>query len=251
MNWNAIAAAAPDVDLLAPDLRGRGLSADLPGPAGLHAHAEDCAALLDALELERVVVAGHSMGGLAAVVFADDYPERVARLVLVDGGLPLHAPPGLTVDQTIATTLGPAAARLAMVFPTRAACVAHWRVHPAFAAGLDPFMVAGFEYDLKEVPGGFASRVQFERVREDVVSQLAPDVLPPALARVRVPARLFRAPRGFFDDPNPLYSQREVEEWQARLPLLRVTQVPDVNHYTIMFKPRSVRLIAAALRDQG
>ena len=250
MNWDAVAAAAPDVDLVAPDLRGRGLSADLPGPAGLHVHADDCAALLDALGLERVVVAGHSMGGLAAVVFADDYPQHVERLVLVDGGLPLHAPPGLTAEQTMAATLGPSAARLAMTFPSRMAYLDFWRAHPAFGARLDEHMAAFLNYDLRPAPGGYVSRVRLDAVRDDVVSQLAPDVLPPALARLRVPAQFLHAPRGFFDDPHLLYPDHEVLEWRRRLPLLRVTEVPDVNHYSIMFKPWAVALIADALRGR-
>jgi pimeloyl-ACP methyl ester carboxylesterase len=47
---------------------------------------------LDQLELERVSVVGHSMGGLIAAELAADAPERVDRLVLVDpAALPLDA----------------------------------------------------------------------------------------------------------------------------------------------------------------
>ena len=45
--------------------------------------------MLDALGVERAVVVGHSMGAFVALVLGDLYPERVSRLVLVDGGLPL------------------------------------------------------------------------------------------------------------------------------------------------------------------
>jgi pimeloyl-ACP methyl ester carboxylesterase len=45
---------------------------------------------LDQLELERVSIVGHSMGGLIAAELAADAPERVDRLVLVDpAALPL------------------------------------------------------------------------------------------------------------------------------------------------------------------
>ncbi len=250
-SWDAVAAAAPDLDIIAPDLRGRGHSAQLPGPAGLHQHGDDLAALLDHLELERVVVVGHSMGGLASVVFADDHSDRVERLVLVDGGLPLRLPTGLTTDETMAATLGPAAARLSMVFETRASYQEYWRAHPALTAGLDAHMTAYFDYDLVEVEGGFASRVRIERVRDDVESQLAADVLTPALERLRVPAVLLRAPRGLFDEPKALYSAAEAQEWADRLPLLRVVDVEGVNHYTIIFDERSARLIAAELKGHA
>src|SRR5918998_4160417 len=63
-SWGVVAAALDgDVTLVAPDLRGRGRSNGLPGPYGIERHADDVAALLDHLEVERAVVAGHSMGG--------------------------------------------------------------------------------------------------------------------------------------------------------------------------------------------
>lgn len=46
------------------------------------AHVEDLAGLMDALEIERAIIAGHSMGGMVAQHFALKYPGRVERLVL-------------------------------------------------------------------------------------------------------------------------------------------------------------------------
>ena len=45
--------------------------------------AGDVVALLDALEIERASVLGHSMGGYVALQFAAHYPERLGKLVLV------------------------------------------------------------------------------------------------------------------------------------------------------------------------
>ena len=249
MSWNSVVAQAPDLDIVAPDLRGRGRSSQLPGPTGLHEHGDDLVALLDHLGLETVVVAGHSMGALASVVFADDHPDRVERLVLVDGGLPLPMPPGITVDDVMTATLGPATARLAMTFDSQEAYRDFWRAHPAFSGGIDEAMGGYFDYDLVEVPGGFASSVRIDAVRDDVASQLDPLVLTPALERLRVPATLLRAPRGLMDQPEALYPPHVVGEWDERLPLLSVVEVDDVNHYTIVFEPRSAELVASWLRD--
>jgi pimeloyl-ACP methyl ester carboxylesterase len=44
------------------------------------------AALLDALELDRAVLGGHSLGGFLSLSFAINFPDRVAALVLIDTG---------------------------------------------------------------------------------------------------------------------------------------------------------------------
>ncbi len=47
-------------------------------------YAERIGAFLDALQLERVVVVGHSLGALFAAAFAAAYPARVQHLLLVN-----------------------------------------------------------------------------------------------------------------------------------------------------------------------
>jgi len=69
--------------LIAPDLRGHGDSQAVPGPYSMDMLADDCAALLDGLNIsEPVVVNGLSMGGYIAMAFARRYPDRLAGLVL-------------------------------------------------------------------------------------------------------------------------------------------------------------------------
>ena len=94
-SWGVVAdALGGDVTLIAPDLRGRGRSNGLPGPFGIAQHADDLAMVLDAIGAEQVVVAGHSMGGFIASMFAVRHAARARELVLVDGGPPFQAPPG-------------------------------------------------------------------------------------------------------------------------------------------------------------
>ena len=54
--WPAVVAALPGVRVVAPDLRGRGRSNSLPGPYGMGAHADDLAAVLDALGVELSLI---------------------------------------------------------------------------------------------------------------------------------------------------------------------------------------------------
>ena len=54
--WAYLANELRDVRIIAPDLRGRGGSNSLPGPAGMETHATDLIAVLDALNIASLPV---------------------------------------------------------------------------------------------------------------------------------------------------------------------------------------------------
>lgn len=69
---------------VAMDLRGHGKSAKpLDGDYKLTSMVKDVESVVDALDLKRFVIVGHSMGGAIAAHYAAAHPERVAGLVLV------------------------------------------------------------------------------------------------------------------------------------------------------------------------
>ena len=70
--------------VVAPDLRGHGETTVVNDPATMEEMAEDVAALLNGLGMERAVVCGLSMGGYVALAFFRKYSERVRALVLAD-----------------------------------------------------------------------------------------------------------------------------------------------------------------------
>ncbi|MEX0620554.1 MAG: alpha/beta hydrolase [Solirubrobacterales bacterium] len=72
--------------VIAPDLLGHGNSAKPQGDYSLGAYASGIRDLLVALDVPRVTVVGHSLGGGIALQFAYQFPERVGRIVLVDSG---------------------------------------------------------------------------------------------------------------------------------------------------------------------
>jgi pimeloyl-ACP methyl ester carboxylesterase len=68
---------------LAMDLRGHGRSeASDSGDYTVPAMAEDVAAVAGALDLQRFVLVGHSLGGAAAAAYVGKHPTRAAGLVL-------------------------------------------------------------------------------------------------------------------------------------------------------------------------
>jgi 3-oxoadipate enol-lactonase len=82
--WRAQLEGITGHRLLAPDLRGFGASPLAGGGTTLAQHADDLAALLDVLTIERVVLAGLSMGGYVAFEFLRRHRDRVRGLVLLD-----------------------------------------------------------------------------------------------------------------------------------------------------------------------
>jgi len=75
---------SPRFRLLALDLKGFGYSERPPdGDYSLTAQARLVKGFLDALNIERAAVLGHSLGGAVALHLAADFPERVERLILV------------------------------------------------------------------------------------------------------------------------------------------------------------------------
>jgi len=69
--------------VIAVDLQGHGRTADIDRPLSIEYMADDIAALLDHLEIERADVMGFSLGGGVALQVAVRHPDKVDRLVLV------------------------------------------------------------------------------------------------------------------------------------------------------------------------
>ena len=74
---------AEKAHLVLPDLRGHGQSPVPEGVYSMRLMAEDVRALMDGLQIEKAVLAGHSMGGYVILAFARAYPQRVAGMALI------------------------------------------------------------------------------------------------------------------------------------------------------------------------
>jgi len=79
-----LAALGDSFELICPDNRGTGGSERGEGAMTIDGLAADLEALLEALGIERLAVAGWSMGGFVAQALTRRVPERVASLALLD-----------------------------------------------------------------------------------------------------------------------------------------------------------------------
>ncbi|MBR9824407.1 MAG: alpha/beta hydrolase [Alphaproteobacteria bacterium] len=85
--YAALNNALADEDVIWVDRPGLGWSERPEGDWSPQQEAELLIGLLDALEVEQVVLVGHSWGGAIAMRIALDHPERVAGLVLIAAAL--------------------------------------------------------------------------------------------------------------------------------------------------------------------
>ncbi|RDI53083.1 alpha/beta fold hydrolase [Nocardia mexicana] len=90
------------------ELRRKDFAFDLP------AMSAAIGSFLDAVGLERTALVGHSWGGAWSLYFAEQHPERVTKLALLDS-------PGLNAEKAPTTAIftAPALGELAMALSTR------------------------------------------------------------------------------------------------------------------------------------
>lgn len=74
--------------VIVPDLRGMGLSAVATEGFTKKNEAKDLAGVLDQLKVGSVDVVGHDIGNMVAFAFAEAYPARTTRLVMMDAPVP-------------------------------------------------------------------------------------------------------------------------------------------------------------------
>jgi pimeloyl-ACP methyl ester carboxylesterase len=87
--WAPLAALlAKDHTIVAPDLRGMGLSSHPEGGYDKKTQAVDIAHVLDRLKIQKADFVTHDIGNMVGYAFAAQYPARVARWVVMDAPLP-------------------------------------------------------------------------------------------------------------------------------------------------------------------
>jgi pimeloyl-ACP methyl ester carboxylesterase len=228
----------------AVDLRGRGESNNLPGPFGMKSHARDMADVIKFIGVESIDVIGHSMGAFVAVALQGTEPKLVKRLILVDGGIPLPLPPGMTVAQVMPYVLGPAMTRLSMTFESVDAYRDYWKPQPAFARGWTPVLDEYIEYDLQGEAPNLKARTNPKAVEEDSEDLFVTKLLEQALENLTEDVLFIRAVRGLQNEEGGLYPEPVLAAILPKYPKITVHTIPDINHYEIMLEESGAEAVA-------
>ena len=111
-NWDAmIPTLSQTHQVIAVELQGHGRTSDRDTPITYEGMADDIAALLDTLGVEKAALFGYSMGGGVAIRVAMQHPEKVSRLVVASASIAYEAYPedfydmieGFTADMMLQT----------------------------------------------------------------------------------------------------------------------------------------------------
>lgn len=94
LDWPAEIRRMPELNAVVLDLPGHGRTGGT-GRNSIGAYASDVLAFMDALKLEKAVLAGHSMGGAIAQTLAVQQPGRVLGLILIGTSAKLGVHPDL------------------------------------------------------------------------------------------------------------------------------------------------------------
>jgi pimeloyl-ACP methyl ester carboxylesterase len=234
--WDNLAEAmSPLYTVMAMDLRGRGFS-DKPATGySVSHHCRDIEALLTHEKLDQVVLFGHSLGALIGLEFAARYPDKVERLVLLDGGGQLTAEQRKNVFAGIQPTLD----RLGKVFPSKEAYLDLMQRNPLLNPWT-PELENYYLYELEEAQGGVRSRVKAEHIKEEADSLTDYDITK-FYPLIKCPVLILRAPEGMAAPDNILLPQQALDKMLEEIPDVKYVDIPGSNHYSIVMQPQPVR----------
>lgn len=217
---------ALDREVLAPDLRGRGESEQPPDGYDPATMADDVAALIARLGIDRPVVIGRLHGGLVAYHLAARHPALIGGIVLGDANPEVSPERAAQVMRAINA--------LPRVFPSREAAERFYEM----GLGLSPDRARhDFASDLEPMPeGGYRWRHNLDIVRR-IEAAAMPRSDWDVLAQVRCAALILRGQRG------EIHGQT-VERMLAVMPQARAHTIYGAGH-DVFLGPGAEQTLAA------
>jgi pimeloyl-ACP methyl ester carboxylesterase len=234
--WDTLAQSlAPDNHIMAMDLRGRGQS-DRPSQGyALDYHLRDINCLLDDLGFERTMIMGHSLGAFIGLAFAAEYPRRVDRLILVDGGGDLSS----EQMEKVFTGIKPALDRLSMVFPSAEAYLEKMRAAP-YIQPWSEATEAYYRYEIESIEGGVRTNISPAHIQEEAENIRKVDCAP-CYPRLECEVLILRATRGLLSQDDLLLPEDVIDRMAREIPRVQRFDVEGMNHYGIIFQPHAAR----------
>jgi pimeloyl-ACP methyl ester carboxylesterase len=224
-------ALAPTHCVFAYDLRGHGDSDKPEEDYNIPAHAQDLAEMIDELGVERPIILGHSFGAMIAVYFAAHYPDKLSKLVLLDGGAPI---PGQTLEELPEWLLA-SINRVGTATPSYRQYIEDLQAIPFLGSHWNEYIELSLRNDIRpEHDGSIVAKAYREGIIEEGqhIHEIRLDQL---WARITVPTLLLRAGQGLFSATDQMLSEDAAQAMQEHIPDCQYINFPELNHYTLIF----------------
>lgn len=228
--------------VLAVDLRGRGQS-DKPATGySMADHAADIIGLMDALGWEKVILGGHSFGGLLTFYMAANFPARISKLVIIDAAGELHP----DIHQLIQPSLD----RLGMIFPSWEAYKSAMQKMPFLRGYWDDALEAYFRADVQFNPNGTVQPRSNAAAIAEAAGKGLEEPWQDYLRAIKQPVLLLNAPEAYgVPGTPPVLPAVQAQATVAALENAQYVRIPG-NHITMLFG-NNARAVVAALAAFG
>ncbi len=177
--------------------------------------ADDIRGFIDAQNLERPVVLGHSMGGMNAMTFAATHPDRLRALVLIDVG------PGVSVD-------GVQQVRQFVAGPYELDSLDAWveMTHQYYPFRSKEGIRKRLEVSLRETPEGKMAKMFDERFREADFRGVAD-----GRSGIWETARALTVPTLLLHgEKSPVLKREQAEEFANSVGCVRLVTIAEAGH---------------------
>lgn len=250
--WDSIARELQGVHLYAVDIRFHGGS-DRHGPVNWLLMAGDIEALLQRLDLQRVIGVGHSLGGYLAAYVAAQQVQRFRQLVLID---PVILPRQTYAEQFAQLeTVDPAqspVSRRKNQWRDAEEMFQRFRNRAPFASWQEQVLRDYCAYALREVPRETALQLACDPLHEASIylNHSGNEAIYELLPRLTMPVTVLRAPRDP-DNPSNLAASPTWPGLAAALPHAREFYFPELSHFIPMEAPvRVAEIIREAVEER-
>ena len=221
--------------VLGMDLRGRGLSDKPHTGYSLENHVKDLHALVDNLGLTRISLLGHSLGAYISVMFSALYPDKVDKLILLDGGGQLSQKRWDSIELVIKPSLE----RLEQVFPSFEAYTEPLKNAPIFQPWTE-YYDRYFNYDIKKIDQGVRSRINPVHIQQEINDIRKKDIAD-YYQNITGNVLILRATQGFLGDDDLLLPRDVVTKMLNAIPGSQDMAVEGTNHFSILFDQHHAR----------
>ncbi|MBT4090836.1 MAG: alpha/beta hydrolase [Deltaproteobacteria bacterium] len=235
-SWDMVASSlAPDFNVMAMDLRGRGMSDKPDSGYSLAYHIRDIVALLDDLDVERVILMGHSLGAFISLAFAAEHPDRVDQLILVDGAGDLSPE---QLDQVF-VGIKPALDRLEQIYPSKEAYLEAMKSGPAIQPW-NSVVENYYKHEIEITDSGAKTNISPENIVEEAgnVRTVKCRTFYPQL---KCRTLILKATEGLLSREDLLLPEDVTAIMMKEIPAATRFDVEGTNHYGILFQPHATR----------